>query len=72
MAPYAFGPSVGPYGLTSEGFRGSPPDTVPLTDEEVLREYCRVTKIPYPIEEMTFVRSWMIFRVRKHCQSVSR
>jgi hypothetical protein len=65
MIPYAWGPSVAPSGSVSEGFRGAAPEDVPLTAEEVTREYCRVMNVPYPILEMTFVRSWMIFRVRK-------
>jgi len=36
-----------------------------------VREYCRVMKIPYPIEEMTFVRSWMIFRLGIILQGVA-
>lgn len=65
MIPYALGPSVAPSRAASEGFRGSPPEDVPLTAEEVMREYCRVMNVPYPIREMTFVLSWMIFRVRR-------
>ena len=37
----------------------SPP--IALADLE--KEYCRLMKQPYPITEMVFVRSWMLFRV---------
>lgn len=35
-----------------------------ITPLEILeREYCRLMSQPYPITEMVFVRSWMLFRV---------
>lgn len=37
---------------------------VPISLEELEREYCRLTTQPYPIREMVFTRSWMLFRVR--------
>ena len=43
------------------GFKGT--DLAPVTLEELEREYCRLTKWPYPITEMVFARSWMLFRV---------
>ena len=36
----------------------------PAALEELEREYCRRTKQPYPIEELVFVRAWMLVRVR--------
>ncbi|KAJ7503016.1 kinase-like domain-containing protein [Mycena galericulata] len=43
------------------GFKGAPAEApVPLEDLE--REYCRLTNQSYPIKEMVFVRSWMLFR----------
>lgn len=36
---------------------------VPISLEELEREYCRLTTQPYPITEMVFARSWMLFRV---------
>ena len=45
------------------GFKNTTKD-VPITLEELEREYCRLTNQPYPIIEMLFVRSWMLFRVR--------
>lgn len=45
-------------------FRGKPREEVPAAYDELEREYCRIMQIPYPIREMTFASSWMIFRVR--------
>lgn len=45
------------------GFKNTTKD-VPIALEELEREYCRLTNQPYPIIEMLFVRSWMLFRVR--------
>lgn len=42
-------------------FKNSPEQPADL--EELEREYCRLTKQPYPIPEMVFARSWMLFRV---------
>ena len=36
----------------------------PISLEELEREYCALMKQPYPITEMVFARSWMLFRVR--------
>lgn len=36
----------------------------PASREELEREYCVRTKQPYPIEELIFVRAWMLVRVR--------
>ncbi|KAI6119020.1 kinase-like domain-containing protein [Pisolithus croceorrhizus] len=37
-------------------------DDVPISLEELEREYCHLTNQAYPIKEMGFVRSWMLFR----------
>jgi len=37
---------------------------VPIPLEDLEREYCRLANQPYPIKEMVFARSWMVFRVR--------
>lgn len=37
-------------------------DGVPISLEELEREYCHLTNQAYPIKEMRFVRSWMLFR----------
>lgn len=36
---------------------------VPISLEDLEREYCLRTDQPYPITEMVFARSWMLFRV---------
>jgi hypothetical protein len=45
------------------GFKNAKKD-VPIELEALEREYCRLMNQPYPITEMVFVRSWMLFRVR--------
>lgn len=47
-----------------KGFKNTTKD-VPIELEALEQEYCLLTKQPYPIKEMVFVRSWMIFRVSK-------
>jgi len=44
------------------GFKGASKD-VPIPLEDLEREYCRLTAMDYPITEMIFARSWMLFRV---------
>ena len=44
------------------GFKNSP-STEPISLAELEREYCRATRQPYPITQMTFARSWMLIRV---------
>ncbi len=36
---------------------------VPIALEDIETEYCRLMNLDYPIPEMAFVRSWMLFRV---------
>jgi hypothetical protein len=50
--------------FTIRGFKGASQD-VPIALEELEQEYCKLTGQPYPIREMIFVRSWMLFRVRR-------
>uniref|UniRef100_A0A8H7Y3M8 Aminoglycoside phosphotransferase domain-containing protein n=1 Tax=Psilocybe cubensis TaxID=181762 RepID=A0A8H7Y3M8_PSICU len=44
------------------GFKNTTKD-VPISLEDLEREYCRLSNRPYPIDEMIFVRSWMLFRL---------
>lgn len=44
------------------GYKGATQD-VPIPLEDLEKEYCSLTNQPYPIPEMIFVRSWMLFRV---------
>jgi hypothetical protein len=51
------------------GYKNSPTQPISLAGLE--REYCRVTQQSYPIPEMEFARSWMLFRVRHHRHLIS-
>jgi len=42
---------------------------IPLIDLE--HEYCRLTNQVHPIKEMTFVRSWMLFRLAVISQGIA-
>lgn len=46
---------------TMRGLKGSP--ETPISLEEMEQEYCRLTLQPYPIKELVFAHSWMLFRV---------
>ncbi|ETW74830.1 hypothetical protein HETIRDRAFT_442731 [Heterobasidion irregulare TC 32-1] len=52
------------------GFKNTTKD-VPIALEELEREYCRLTNQPYPIIEMLFVRSWMLFRLAIISQGIA-
>jgi len=51
------------------GYKNSPAEPISLAELE--REYCRVTQQSYPIQEMEFARSWMLFRVRHRLHIIS-
>lgn len=51
------------------GFKNSP--DAPANLEELEREYCRLTNQPYPIPEMVFARSWMLFRLAIIAQGIA-
>jgi aminoglycoside phosphotransferase (APT) family kinase protein len=53
-----------------KGFKGATKD-VPIPLEDLEREYCRLTNQEYPIKEMTFARSWMLFRLSVISQGVA-
>ncbi|KAG2153193.1 kinase-like domain-containing protein [Suillus clintonianus] len=44
---------------------------VPIPLEDLEREYCRLTNQPYPIKEMVFARSWMLFRLAIISQGIA-
>lgn len=47
-----------------KGFKNSDkPDDIPITLDTLEREYCAAVNQPYPITDMVFARSWMLFRV---------
>jgi len=52
------------------GFKNTSHD-MPITLEELEQEYCRLTCRPYPIDDMTFVRSWTVFRLAVICQGIA-
>lgn len=54
--------------LLLRGFKGAT-EGVPIPLGDLEREYCRLTNQPYPITEMIFVRSWMLFRVSSNSGS---
>ncbi|KAF7304649.1 APH domain-containing protein [Mycena kentingensis (nom. inval.)] len=53
------------------GFKGLPSSEVPASLDDLQREYCRLAKYPYPITEMLYVRSWMIFRLAVISQGIA-
>ncbi|KAG1737895.1 kinase-like domain-containing protein [Suillus paluster] len=44
---------------------------VPIPLEDLEHEYCRLTNQPYPIKEMVFARSWMLFRLAIISQGIA-
>ncbi|KAJ7287124.1 kinase-like domain-containing protein, partial [Mycena rebaudengoi] len=52
------------------GFKGQP-DKAPIPLVDLEREYCRLTNQAYPIKEMVFVRSWMLFRLAVIAQGIA-
>ncbi|KAF9529729.1 protein kinase subdomain-containing protein PKL/CAK/ACAD [Crepidotus variabilis] len=44
---------------------------VPVSLEELEGEYCQLMMLPYPITEMKFVRSWMLFRLAVIAQGIA-
>jgi hypothetical protein len=55
------GPEFKPFSLL-RGFKNAP-EPPAIEYEQLEREYARLLGIPYPIVEMPFVSSWMLFRV---------
>ncbi|KAF8161334.1 kinase-like domain-containing protein [Crassisporium funariophilum] len=56
--------------FSMRGFRNTTVD-VPIPLEDLEREYCKLTNQPYPLPEMTFVRSWMFFRLAVISQGIA-
>ncbi|KZV79305.1 hypothetical protein EXIGLDRAFT_598764, partial [Exidia glandulosa HHB12029] len=52
-------------------FRGKPRSEVPVVYDELECEYCRVMGLEYPIREMTFASSWMVFRLAVITQGIA-
>ncbi|EGN92738.1 hypothetical protein SERLA73DRAFT_98766 [Serpula lacrymans var. lacrymans S7.3] len=53
-----------------KGFRNTTFE-VPVQLDVIEREYCRLTNQPYPITEMVFARSWMLFRLAVVSQGIA-
>jgi hypothetical protein len=47
-----------------KGLKGLTYDQLPVTLEDLQREYCKVSGLSYPIEGADYATSWMFFRVR--------
>lgn len=61
--PWSISPGSLPAGGTlTAAFKNNEAEA-PIELEALEREYCRVSGQPYPIPEMVFARSWMLFRV---------
>ncbi|KAJ3572099.1 hypothetical protein NP233_g3308 [Leucocoprinus birnbaumii] len=56
--------------ITLRAFKNATQD-VPIPLEDLEREYCRLSKQPYPIPEMVFARSWMLFRLSIISQGIA-
>lgn len=52
-------------------FRDKPRSEVPVAYDELEREYCRIMHLDYPIREMTFASSWMVFRLSVITQGIA-
>ncbi|KAF8518447.1 kinase-like domain-containing protein [Gautieria morchelliformis] len=66
--PWVIEAGVTPTG-TIRGFKNSA--DVPMALEELERAYCELTGYGYPIKEMTFARSWMLFRLSVIAQGIA-
>ena len=58
--PFNFGPAVASTGYLQTGLKGAPPHHVPISLEDLEREYCTGLGLSYPLIEMRYVRSWMV------------
>ncbi|KAG8934852.1 hypothetical protein FRC01_014018 [Tulasnella sp. 417] len=53
------------------GFKNAPRGDVPITLDELYREYCKLTGWVYPLVEMPFVSSWMLLRLAIISQGIA-
>ncbi|KZT72282.1 APH-domain-containing protein [Daedalea quercina L-15889] len=68
--PWAIDPVLLPSSESAMvGFKNVQDVPVPL--EELEQEYCRLTSQVYPIKEMAFARSWMLFRLAVIAQGIA-
>ncbi|KAG8995060.1 hypothetical protein FRB93_001250 [Tulasnella sp. JGI-2019a] len=64
------------YGLEARfpilvGFKNAPPEEQVVTLDELHREYCGITGFKYPLVEMPYVSSWMVFRLAIISQGIA-
>ncbi|CAE6496366.1 unnamed protein product [Rhizoctonia solani] len=71
LMPYHVDPAEVPPPNAISGFKGQPLDAVPCPLEELERTFCDGFGIPYPINEMVFANSWMMFRLSIISQGVA-
>ncbi|PCH35571.1 protein kinase subdomain-containing protein PKL/CAK/ACAD [Wolfiporia cocos MD-104 SS10] len=57
-------------GTALAGFKNNVKDA-PISLEDLEREYCRLTSQPYPIPELVFAHSWMLFRLAVITQGIA-
>ncbi|KAG8860095.1 hypothetical protein FRB96_004118 [Tulasnella sp. 330] len=65
-----------PYKIESDypllvGFKGAPEGQQVVTLDELHREYCKMTGFKYPLVEMPYVSSWMVFRLAIISQGIA-
>ncbi|TFK74646.1 kinase-like protein [Pluteus cervinus] len=69
--PWSIHPTDVPTSRPSlRAFKGATND-IPIALEDLEREYCGLMNQPYPITEMIFVRSWMLFRLSVIAQGIA-
>ncbi|KEP51381.1 kinase subdomain protein PKL/CAK/ACAD protein [Rhizoctonia solani 123E] len=71
IMPYHVDPAEVPPPNAISGFKGQPADAVPCSLEELERTFCDGFGIPYPITEMVFTNSWMMFRLSIISQGIA-
>ncbi|TFY81719.1 hypothetical protein EWM64_g2294 [Hericium alpestre] len=52
------------------GFKNTTED-VPISFASLEREYCQRMNLPYPLDDLKFVRSWMLFRLAVITQGIA-
>jgi len=53
------------------GFKGASAEEVPVSLDELHREYCKLTGWEHPLHEMPYVSSWMLFRLAIISQGIA-
>ncbi|KAJ1305957.1 hypothetical protein OPQ81_010673 [Rhizoctonia solani] len=71
LMPYHIDPTEMPPPSAFSGLKGQPPEEVPCSLEELERTFCNEFGMPYPITDMVFVNSWMLFRLSIISQGIA-